>query len=57
MKSLLLEPTLLFLDKTGTEIPGTRVNGFMSPSAFLSHLSLIATQANLSQPQTALRPK
>ena len=50
-------PTLLFLDKTGTEIPGTRVNGFMSPSAFLSHLSLIATQANLYQQQTAKLPQ
>ncbi len=38
-------PTIIFLDQNGSEIAGTRINGFISAAALESHLSLIATKA------------
>ena len=38
-------PTMLFLRRDGTEIPGTRLTGFIGASELISHLEMIQTSS------------
>ena len=38
-------PTILFLTRSGTEIPGSRITGFIGPSQFISHLQMVETKS------------
>lgn len=44
--SVLGLPAILFLLPDGTEIPNTRVNGFMNPSDFSKHLQQVISRLN-----------
>ncbi|MCB0339531.1 MAG: thioredoxin family protein, partial [Bdellovibrionales bacterium] len=48
-------PAVIFLDSSGTEIPGTRISGFIPPDEFISHLKSVAELEKAQQAMAKLK--